>query len=94
MRNHLLTPPAEEHIMSVAIPQQWSLEPGHAQSRMQPISRTLLGFPATIAFAPSTAILLHAPTLGKCGAGKPPGLLDGTQHLKSAGPGHSPVTVL
>jgi len=58
------TPPASEHIMSVALPQQWSEPLPQPQSRIHPISRTRPGRPATISFAPSTATCLHAPTDG------------------------------
>lgn len=34
-KTNKLTPPADEHIKSTAIPQQWSLVPGQAQSLVQ-----------------------------------------------------------
>ena len=93
-----LTPPALEHMKSMAMPQQCSLVPGHAQSLVQKISLTFPGFPFTTAFAPFTAGALQAPTGGMRGAGypppPPPPPPPGTQHLKPAGPGQRPVRVL
>lgn len=80
---------------SMASPQQCSLVPGQAQSRVQKISRTLPGNPLTVFCAPFTAAALHAPTAGIRGAGKPPdGEVPGRQHLNSVGPGHNPARVL
>jgi hypothetical protein len=34
-KGNKLTPPASEHMKSMALPQQWSEVPGHEQSRVQ-----------------------------------------------------------
>jgi hypothetical protein len=95
IREGALTPPASEHIMSVAFPQQWSESPGHAQDLTHPISLTRPGNLATIFFAPSTATLLQDPTAGIFGALYPPNpVAVDEQHLKELGPGHWLATVV
>jgi len=42
-RKRALTPPASEHMKSVARPQQWSEDPGQEQSLLHPISLILPG---------------------------------------------------